>query len=505
MAKDGAPAAADNAGSRAATPVLPPITPEPGDKKGEGDANGEAPVEEDEYLNPNFRSGYTLRADRVIEKLNAIGIEAGALPLPGVTDPETCTREAERRQARKELARRRQLLERYERNREQMISIRKELGCPEDADEEEERDTMYSEEVVSGLRATVRTLRRDLRTSEKERAAMTKRIDDLERLVTEAESQRRSAEGRVATMKKLVLQAEKRAVAFEDKERSFKEELNQNKAEDRESALGKKLQESEQTVLKQEAQLVAAGRREGILKTKVKALRHELSLEKDRMTRLLESPERRKIQEKIERMRLEDEAAAKIQAQARGAQARKTADLAMRAATGIQAEYRRRRAARDLQAKTKQNIIDARKSTARLGKVRQELTDMERKRDLAAMDCEGFESKLSSAKQELVDITKQLQETRQALTAALTLKGRSAAQGLLSRWKEVEAINAALAQAKLEEQALSEARIARQAEEQVSNIVERQADQQPTRDSEEHEAKKGQEEEEEEYGDEDFE
>jgi hypothetical protein len=129
---------------------------------------------------------------------------------------------------------------------------------------------------------------------------------------------------------------------------------------------------------------------------------------------------------------------------------------------------------------------------------------MEHKRDLAAMDCGTFESKLSAAKQELVDVTKQLQETRLALTAALTLKGRSAAQGLLSRWKEVEAINAALSQAKLEEQALREARTTRHAEEQVSSIVEGKADQDPTRDSEEDETKKGQEQEEE-YGDEDFE
>ena len=93
MAKDNAEA--ENAGSRAATPVLPPITPEPAEKKDDGEAADDGPAEQDEYLNPNFRSGYTLRADRVIEKLNAIGIEAGALPLPGVTDPETCAREAE--------------------------------------------------------------------------------------------------------------------------------------------------------------------------------------------------------------------------------------------------------------------------------------------------------------------------------------------------------------------------------------------------------------------------
>jgi chromosome segregation ATPase len=406
MAKDNAEA--ENAGSRAATPVLPPITPEPAEKKDDGEAADDGPAEQDEYLNPNFRSGYTLRADRVIEKLNAIGIEAGALPLPGVTDPETCAREAERRQARKELARRRQLLERYERNREQMISIRKELGCPEDPGDAEESDTMYSEEVVSGLRATVRTMRKDLRSFEKERIAMSKRIDDLERLHSEAESQRRNAEGRVASMKKLVAQAEKRATVFEDKERSFKQELSKNKAEDRESALGRKLQESEQTVLTQEAQLAAVRRREDILKTKVKALRHELSLEKDRMTRLMESPERRKIQ-----------------AQARGAQARKSADAAMRAATSIQAEYRRKRATRELQAKTKKDITEARKCRARLGEVREELAEMERKRDLAAMDWGSFESTLSSAKQELVDVTNQLQEKRLALTAALTLKDRS--------------------------------------------------------------------------------
>ena len=423
MAKDNAEA--ENAGSRAATPVLPPITPEPAEKKDDGEAADDGPAEQDEYLNPNFRSGYTLRADRVIEKLNAIGIEAGALPLPGATDPETCAREAERRQARKELARRRQLLERYERNREQMISIRKELGCLEDPGDAEESDTMYSEEVVSGLRATVRTMRKDLRSFEKERSAMSKRIDDLERLHSEAESQRRNAEGRVASMKKLVAQAEKRATVFEDKERSFKQELSKNKAEDRESALGRKLQESEQTVLTQEAQLAAVRRREDILKTKVKALRHELSLEKDRMTRLMESPDRRKIQEKIERLRLEDEAAAKIQAQARGAQARKSADAAMRAATSIQAEYRRKRATRELQAKTKKDITEARKCRARLGEVREELAEMERKRDLAAMDWGSFESTLSSAKQELVDVTNQLQEKRLALTAALTLKDRS--------------------------------------------------------------------------------
>lgn len=472
MPKDETPEGSTGKNSRAATPVLPPITPEPGEKNDEGAS--ESPEAQDEYLNPNFRSGYTLRADRVIEKLNAIGIEAGALPLPGVTDPDTCTREAERRQARKELVRRRQLLERYERNREQMISIRKELGCPEDADQDEDEasDAMYSEDVVNGLRATVRTLRKELRAAERERVELTKRIDNLERLRSESDSERRNADGRVANMKKLVAQAEKRAVVFEQKERSFKQELSKNKMEDRESALGIKLQENEQKVLKQEAQIIAAGRRESILKTKVKALRHELSEERARMSRLLESPDRRKIQEKIDRMRRDDEAAAKIQAQARGAQARKTADIAMRAATEIQAVYRRKKAARELQLKTKQNVIEARKCMQRLGEVRKELGDVERRRDLAAMDYESLESKVSSAKQELGDVTKQLQETRLALTGALTLKGRSAAQGLLSRWKEVEAINAALAEAKLEEQALVEARIARQAEAEISSIVE---------------------------------
>ena len=56
----------------------------------------------------------------------------------------------------------------------------------------------------------------------------------------------------------------------------------------------------------------------------------------------------------------------------RGAQARKSADIAMRAATGIQAEYRRKKAVREMQAKTKQNIIDAQKH-CKLGKVRREL------------------------------------------------------------------------------------------------------------------------------------
>ena len=503
MSKDASPA--DQAGSRAATPVLPPIgTPEPGETA-EKPPKGEADAEQ-EYLNPNFQSGYTLRAARVIEKLNAIGIEAGALPLPGVTDPATCNREAERRQARKELVRRRQLLERYERNRDQMISIREELGCPEDPDEQDESDTMYSEDYVSGLRATMHTLRKDLRAADKERIAMTARIDNLEKLRDKADTQRRGAEERTVTMQKLVAQAEKRSKVFEQKERSFKQELNENKAEDRESELGKNLRESEQTILKQEAQLMGAGRRESILKTKVKALRHELSVEKDRMTRLMESPDRRKIEEKLERMRLEDEAAAKIQAQARGVKARKAADNAMRAATSIQAEYRRKKAAREMQARAKESIIKARECTARLGKVQAALTDLERTRDLVALDCEAAESKLNHAKEEMIEVTARLQETRLALTASLTLKGRSAAQGLLSRWKEVEAINAALAEAKLEEKAISDARIARQAEETVASIVKGEGGGGGGAEGEGAEGdKEGAEEDEEEYGEEDFE
>lgn len=64
-----------------------------------------------------------------------------------------------------------------------------------------------------------------------------------------------------------------------------------------------------------------------------------------------------------------------------------------------------------------------------------------------------------------------MQETRVALTGALTLKGRSAAQGLLSRWKEVEAINDALATAKAQEETLMEKQRNRHAREQVGEIM----------------------------------
>jgi hypothetical protein len=103
----------------------------------------------------------------------------------------------------------------------------------------------------------------------------------------------------------------------------------------------------------------------------------------------------------------------------------------------------------------------------------------------------------------MIEVTARLQETRLALTASLTLKGRSAAQGLLSRWKEVEAINAALAEAKLEEKAISDARIARQAEETVASIVKGEGGGGGAEG--EGGDKEGAEEDEEEYGEEDFE
>ena len=380
MAADAPAATADKPGSRAATPVLPPITPEPGAKDG-GDAaaaTDEDPLArmaqaaaEDAYLGNGFTK-LTINANRVIEKLNAIGVEAGMLPLPNVPDPETCVREAEKRQARKDIVRRRQLLERYERNREQMLSIREELGCPEDADPDES-ENMYSADVVEGLRASLHSMRRDLRKAEKERIRFGQRIDGLEAERDRAVVLTRAAEERLNTTEKLLRTAQKRERGFVAKEHSFKAELTANNKEDRASDLGQTLSHAEQKILKLEAEVGKATKREKVMKTKIKTLNFELAEEKARMERLLESPNKRKIEEKIEKMREEDEAAARIQAHARGATARRAADVSMRAATFIQAEVRKRRAVKEMKRKAKEAVVHARECFKKLSDVQDEL------------------------------------------------------------------------------------------------------------------------------------
>ena len=100
-----------------------------------------------------------------------------------------------------------------------------------------------------------------------------------------------------------------------------------------------------------------------------------------------------------------------------------------------------------------------------------ELNEATQKRDGVQHELDSMVEVLESSKQELAEVTERLKHTRGMLTAALTLKGRSAAQGLLSRWKEVEEINTALAAAKAEEEKLMEARRARRAAAVVSGKV----------------------------------
>ena len=74
----------------------------------------------------------------------------------------------------------------------------------------------------------------------------------------------------------------------------------------------------------------------------------------------------------------------------------------------------------------------------KLSEVQSELNEATQKRDGVRHELDSMVEVLESSKQELAEVTERLKHTRGMLTAALTLKGRSAAQGLLSRWKEVE-------------------------------------------------------------------
>lgn len=113
-----------------------------------------------------------------------------------------------------------------------------------------------------------------------------------------------------------------------------------------------------------------------------------------------------------------------------------------------------------------------------------ELNELERRKHAIAGDLDRESGKIADAKAELQQVTGALQETRVALTGALTLKGRSAAQGLLSRWKEVEAINDALDTAKAEEEGLQNTRANRRAREKVGEIMGDEPAPSPTGDGE---------------------
>ena len=444
---------------------LPPVTP-PKEQSGADAADDELAMRQPGFTSPLIKMGA-----RTVEKLERVGVEAGALALPPLRDPVQCFRDAERRHARREICRRRMLLERYERHREQMLAIRHDLGVPDDDDEEAAEVIEESSEVVDGLRATVHSLRKELRRAERDHSVQSRRIDELEAVVVRKSEEARMAGERTNGATKLLRTAQKREQLYQQHESEWRAELSANSAEDRRSELGQKLQEAQLAMLRQENQISAVTRREEVLKKKVKALTAEVQREKTRIVRLLESPQKKKIQAKLEALTREDAAAAQIQAVARGDAARRQADAAMRCATKIQAEVRRKAASKALKSKTKDAVTAARQAVQKLSEVQSELNEATQKRDGVQHELDSMVEVLESSKQELAEVTERLKHTRGMLTAALTLKGRSAAQGLLSRWKEVEEINTALAAAKAEEEKLMEARRARRAAAVVSGKV----------------------------------
>ena len=77
-----------------------------------GCAEEEAADDELAMRQPGFTSPLIKMGARTVEKLERVGVEAGALALPPLRDPVQCFRDAERRHARREICRRRMLLER---------------------------------------------------------------------------------------------------------------------------------------------------------------------------------------------------------------------------------------------------------------------------------------------------------------------------------------------------------------------------------------------------------
>jgi len=188
---------------------LPPVTP-PKEQSGADAADDELAMRQPGFTSPLIKMGA-----RTVEKLERVGVEAGALALPPLRDPVQCFRDAERRHARREICRRRMLLERYERHREQMLAIRHDLGVPDDDDEEAAEVIEESSEVVDGLRATVHSLRKELRRAERDHSVQSRRIDELEAVVVRKSEEARMAGERTNGATKLLRTAQKREQLYQ--------------------------------------------------------------------------------------------------------------------------------------------------------------------------------------------------------------------------------------------------------------------------------------------------
>jgi hypothetical protein len=133
---------------------------------------------------------------------------------------------------------------------------------------------------------------------------------------------------------------QKREHSRQLEESTLRDQLEISVGEERTSELGLILQEKSQLLLQRDKELDRIKVTLQKLQIKFKATTGQLEKERYTLKRLRESPQQRKIEQKLAHMRREDAAAAAIQAKARGGQSREQGANIMRMASRIQAAQR---------------------------------------------------------------------------------------------------------------------------------------------------------------------
>ena len=370
-------------------------------------------------------------------------IKPSALPI--LVDPQTLPhpRTLAHEEAITAAGRQRALLERYSRKRRELVLIQQELLEKRAGDTDDEGDESGEGDgwdVVEGLRASLHTKRRDVARCQAEIKPLLLRIDGQDAELQRLRPMTTEFAEHNSSLRHNLRLHQKREHLRELEESSLRDQLEMSLSDERDSELGKMLEEKSLLLLQREKELSRTKTALQKLQVKAKATAGQLEKERHTMKRLRESPKQRQIEQKLAHMRREDAAASFIQAKVRGDQAREEAAKSMRMASRIQALQRARNTRKQMREDamalvanarhTRQQVLEARKDLAR---VDQALRERERTLQQRSRDLEKVEQRLGAARLDLDSLKSKLREARLSLSAVGRLEARANASDFLRR------------------------------------------------------------------------
>ena len=187
--------------------------------------------------------------------------KAGSAYWRSQTSPSPSSKESH-------LVRRRQLIERYTRKRQELLELREELLQGEPAEDIEERRD-EKEATVEALAASVKMLKKGLKTAENNRLKREAEYDKLQKRLDEAEHRSKQLQHKLNSMQNVIKLAEKHERKHAKLEQQWQQEIKDARSNERQSAVGAELQEAKLALLKMESDLGKSHAKVDVLQKKV--------------------------------------------------------------------------------------------------------------------------------------------------------------------------------------------------------------------------------------------